>query len=207
MLKAIIVELRAANGKTAPNEVANENTETKLDIKTFGMPALEKLITTYLSKKLRQQNLVSKSARAVLINRLRDALIKEEIDPDEFAFPDPIKQMLKAIIVELRAANGKTAPNEVANENTETKLDIKTFGMPALEKLITTYLSKKLRQQNLVSKSARAVLINRLRDALIKEEIDPDEFAFPDPIKQMLKATSKHQNIPWKSLNHWCRCS
>ncbi|ESN99417.1 hypothetical protein HELRODRAFT_162965 [Helobdella robusta] len=31
------------------------------------------------------------SAKAVLINRLRDALIKENIDPDEFDFPDPLK--------------------------------------------------------------------------------------------------------------------
>ncbi|ESN98666.1 hypothetical protein HELRODRAFT_162116 [Helobdella robusta] len=44
------------------------------------MPSVEKLETTNLKKELRKRNLDSKGAKAVLINRLRDALTNEGLE-------------------------------------------------------------------------------------------------------------------------------
>ncbi|ESN95643.1 hypothetical protein HELRODRAFT_179113 [Helobdella robusta] len=81
---------------------------------------------TNLRKELRKRNLDSRGAKTVLINHLRNALINKVNDPEEFDFPDPVEELITEWIAKLRAANGRTIPNEMTIENnTEMDLDNK----------------------------------------------------------------------------------
>ncbi|ESN90103.1 hypothetical protein HELRODRAFT_182797 [Helobdella robusta] len=70
-----------------------------------------------------------------------------------------------------------------------------------LEKFDTTHSRKELQKRNLDSIEVKAVLVNRLRNALIKEEIDPDEFDFPDPVEQQFVEMNRKFDQQAEKLN------